>query len=91
MTVCYSGHGKLTRGGGKIHQKISKLGTSLVVWQLRLYASTAGGSGSIPVQGTKIPHATCHSQGKKENFFFLARNMLKNNICIVSKYSSTRD
>ena len=33
-------------------------GTSLVVRWLRLRASTAGGAGSIPGQGTKIPHAS---------------------------------
>ena len=32
-------------------------GTSLVVQWLRLRASTAGGMGSIPGQGTKILHA----------------------------------
>ena len=32
-------------------------GTSLVVQWLGLPASTADGTGSIPVQGTKIPHA----------------------------------
>ena len=32
-------------------------GTSLAVQWLRLYASNAGGVGSIPGQGTKIPHA----------------------------------
>ena len=32
-------------------------GTSLVVQWLRLRASTAGGEGSIPGPGTKIPHA----------------------------------
>ena len=40
------------------------LGTSLVVHWLRLHTSTAGGTGSIPVQGTKIPHA---SQPKNQN------------------------
>ena len=33
-------------------------GTSLVVKWLRLYAPNAGGQGSIPGQGTKIPEAT---------------------------------
>ena len=33
-------------------------GISLVVQQLRLHASNAGDMGSIPDQGTKIPHAT---------------------------------
>ena len=32
-------------------------GTSLAVQWLRLCASNAGGTGSIPGQGTKIPHA----------------------------------
>ena len=41
-------------------------GTSLVVQWLRLHASTAVGAGSIPGQGTKIPHATQHGQTKKE-------------------------
>ena len=40
-------------------------GTSLVVKWLRLRASTAGDSGSIPVRGTKIPHATWHGPPKK--------------------------
>ena len=34
-----------------------KTGTSLVVQWLRLHASNAGGMGSIPGWGTKIPHA----------------------------------
>ena len=38
-------------------------GTSLVVLWLRLRASTAGGMGSIPGWGTKIPHAK--QRGKK--------------------------
>ena len=33
-------------------------GVSLVVQWLRLHASNAGGMGSIPGQGTKIPHAS---------------------------------
>ena len=37
-------------------------GTSLVVQWLRLCASTVGGESLIPGQGTKIPHATGHSQ-----------------------------
>ena len=38
------------------------LGTSLMVQRLRLRAPEAGGMGSIPGQGTKIPHATQCSQ-----------------------------
>ena len=41
-------------------------GTSLVVQWLRLRASTAGGTGSIPGQGTKIPHAVPHGQKRKD-------------------------
>ena len=33
------------------------MGTSLAVQWLRVHASTAGGMGLIPGQGTKIPHA----------------------------------
>ena len=39
--------------------------TSLVVHCLRLLSSTAGGVGSIPDPGTKIPCAAQHSQKKK--------------------------
>ena len=47
-------------------------GTSLVVQWLRLHAPNTGGLGSIPGQGTKIPHASTkpqHSQINKKNFF----------------------
>ena len=40
------------------------LGTFLVVQWLRLHASTAEGLGSIPGQGTKIPHAVWYGQKK---------------------------
>ena len=46
----------LTRGGR---------GTSLAVRWLRLCASTAGGTGSIPGRGTKIPHAAWCGQTNK--------------------------
>ena len=36
--------------------------TSLVVKRLKLCASNAGGAGSIPGQGTMIPHAVWHGQ-----------------------------
>ena len=41
------------------------MGTSLVVQWLRLYASTAGSTGSVPGWGTKIPHAARWGQKKK--------------------------
>ena len=37
-------------------------GTSLAVQWLTFHASTAGDMGSIPGQGTKIPHALWHGQ-----------------------------
>ena len=43
-----------------------KPGTSLVVQWLRLGASNAGGMGSIPAWGTKIPHAMQCSQKNKQ-------------------------
>lgn len=39
-------------------------GNSLAVQKLGLCAATAGGMGSIPSWGTKIPNATRHSQNK---------------------------
>ena len=42
------------------------MGLSLVVQWLRLCASTAGGTGSIPGQGTKILHAEWHGQKFKK-------------------------
>ena len=42
--------------------KKSYSGTSLVVRWLRLCTSTAKGTGSIPGQGTEIPHAVWQSQ-----------------------------
>ena len=42
------------------------LGTSLAVQGLRLCASTAGGAGLIPGQGTKILYALWHSKKKKK-------------------------
>ena len=59
-----------------------KQGTSLAVQWLRLCASTAEGTGSIPGQGTKIPHATEHSQKKKDDDDEVAAS---NNIKCLSK------
>ena len=44
--------------------KQGRSGASLVVQWLRFSASSAGGMGSIPGQGTKIPYAI-HSAAKK--------------------------
>ena len=38
------------------------LGISLVVQWLRLHILNAGATGSIPGWGTKVPHASWHSQ-----------------------------
>ena len=46
------------------HTEKSELGTSLVLQSLRILASTAGCMGSIPGQGTKIPHALQHGQNE---------------------------
>ena len=43
-----------------------EIGNPLAVQWLGLCASTAGGRGLIPGQGTKIPHAVRHSRGNKE-------------------------
>ena len=43
-------------------------GISLVAQWLRLHASSAGGVGSIPGWGTKIPHSVWHGQKKKKNY-----------------------
>ena len=46
-------------------------GTSLVVQWLRLCASTAGGTGSIPGQGTKNPE--CHLAASQKKIFFFQK------------------
>ena len=49
--------------------KNQEVQTSLVVKWLRLLASTAGGLGSIPGQGTKISHMVwTHKTNKTEKF-----------------------
>ena len=47
-------------------ESLSTLGNSLVAQWLGLHAPTAGGPGSIPGWGTKIPHAVQRSQKKKK-------------------------
>ena len=55
----------LEDGTGKI-VKTRSCRKSLAVQWLGLHASTAGGTGSIPGQGTKIPHALQHGQIKEK-------------------------
>ena len=47
---------------GQTAPKAATTATFLVVHRLRLRASTAGGAGSIPGQGTKISHVPWHGQ-----------------------------
>ena len=51
------------------------IGTFLAVQWLRLCTSTAGGTGSIPGQRTKIPHAMQCNQKKKKKVAMI--NMLR--------------
>ena len=53
-------------------KKSGILGTSLVVQGLRLHASKAVGIGSIPSQGTKIPHAVQQKRRRKKSGILLA-------------------
>ena len=46
-------------------------GTSLVVQRLRLCTPIAGGEGSIPGQGTRIPQAAQRGQKKKKKVMYL--------------------
>ena len=46
--------------------KKGNIGISLVVQWLRLHTSIAGGTGTNPGQGTKIPHASWYGQKKKK-------------------------
>ena len=49
------------------HFKKLILGTSLAGQQLRLQASTVGGTGLIPGQGTRMQHAMWCVQKEKKN------------------------
>ena len=46
--------------------RLAVWGTSLAVQWLRLHASTAGGMGSIPGQGTKFPTCMLRGAAKKK-------------------------
>ena len=50
-------------------------GNPLVVHLLGLCASNAGGTGSIPGQGTKISHALRHLQKKKRGCIFIVKRL----------------
>ena len=51
--------------------------TSLVIPRLRLHASNAGGTGSIPCRGTKIPQVTLCGQTKKKNKTVVERKLMR--------------
>ena len=52
------------------------IGSSLAVQWLGLWSSTVGGTGSIPGRGTKILHATQHSQTKTKPHTYKLYGML---------------
>ena len=54
----------------RIHNK-----TSLVAQWLKIHASTAGGVGSIPGQGTRF-HKLCRTQPKKKNYTYAPHFLL---------------
>ena len=54
----------------------TSVGTSLAVQWLRLLALNAGGTGSIPGQGTKIWHFTSRSQRIKLNGGYIDRDLM---------------
>ena len=56
-----------------------KRGTSLTAQWLRLHTSIAGGMGSIPGQGTKIPNATVWC-GQKEKQNKQTKKLLLNSL-----------
>ena len=58
------------------------VGTSLAVQGLGLHASTAAGTGLIPGQGTKIPHAMRRGH-KKKLYFKAGQEKIKHKILSV--------
>lgn len=48
-----------------VMERLPCMGTSLVAQWVRLQASTAGGTASVCVWGTKIPHAAVRPKNKK--------------------------
>ena len=50
----------------EVTEEKKSVGPSLAVQGLRLHTSNTEGAGSIPGQGTKIPHATQCSLKKKK-------------------------
>ena len=50
----------------RLYKNVGHVGSSLAVQWLRLHASTARGTGSIPSWGIKILHAAWRGQKKKK-------------------------
>ena len=69
--------------------------TSLAVQCLRLRASIAGGTGSIPGRGSKISHASQRGQKKKcqvmDDFYFLLRVIFYNKMCWICNQKILRN
>ena len=80
---------RLLQNAKKCHWKRATRGTSLVVEWLSLYASTAGGTGWIPVWGTKIPHAAWYSQ-KQQRALKLKRTFSINCFGIQLRFYKSR-
>ena len=66
--------------------KTNEQGISPVVQWLRLHASNAGGMGSIPGQGTKIPHASQCGQIEKKKKRTTANEHIKGLVCSPGNY-----
>ena len=68
----------------KMLKKKKKLRNFLAVWWLELYASTAGGLGSISSWGTKIPQALwCGGKTNKQTGFQRVENHCVKASCAV--------
>ena len=69
------------------HYLHANTGTSLAVQWLRPRASTAGGMGSIPGWGTKIPHAVRCDKKKPRQYCWFSHHLRK---VIQSQYTCSR-
>ena len=68
-----------------IRKKKKKNGTSLAVHWLRLCTSKTGGVGSIPVGGTKMPHAVQGSQKRKKKKKWIDLNVRAKIVKLLEK------
>ena len=79
-----SGTGVSSLWGASTSPSKQNLGTSLAVQWVRLHAANAEGMGSIPGQGTKIPHAVKCSQKINNNSNFKIKKQ-KTEFCLKNK------